>query len=133
MNIAFSNMYFLIFYAAFKSMDFGYAEAAFIDGAGWFTVFFQIYLPLVSTTIGSVALLQFISYWNAYETPMIFIPDIPTLAIGLYMFKWTAPPGFKGMPYQITACFLLMLPVVILFIIFRDKLMGNLTMGGLKG
>ncbi len=133
MNITFSNMYFLIFHAAFKSMDFGYAEAAFIDGAGWFTVFFKIYLPLVSTTIGSVALLQFIGYWNAYETPMIFIPDTPTLALGLYWFKWNAPAGFKGMPYQITACFIMMLPVLILFIAFREKLMGNLTMGGLKG
>lgn len=133
MNIAFSNMYFLIFYAAFKSMDFGYAEAAFMDGAGWFTVFFRIYLPLVSTTIGSVALLQFIGYWNAYETPMIFIPDTPTLALGLWWFKWSAPAGYKGMPYQITACYLMVIPILVVFVAFRKKFMGNLTMGGLKG
>ena len=133
MNIAFTNMYFLIFLGSFKSMSSGYAEAAFIDGAGWFTVFFKIYLPLVSTTIGAVALLQFISYWNAYETPMIFIPDTPTLALGLYWFKWRAPAGYKGMPYQITACYILLLPILVMFIFLRKKLMGNLTMGGLKG
>lgn len=133
MNIAFSNMYFLIFSSAFKSMDSGYAEAAFIDGAGWYTVFFKIYLPLVATTIGAVALLQFIAYWNAYETPMIFIPNTPTLALGLYWFKWNAPAGYKGMPFQITACYIMLIPILVLFIVFRNKLMGNLTMGGLKG
>lgn len=133
MNITFSNMYFLIFSGAFKSMDSGYAEAAFIDGAGWYTVFFKIYLPLVGTTIGAVALLQFIAYWNAYETPMIFIPDTPTLALGLYWFKWNAPAGYKGMPFQITACYIMLIPILVLFIAFRNKLMGNLTMGGLKG
>lgn len=133
MNIAFTNMYFLVFLAAFKAMDKGYAEAAFIDGAGWFTIFFKIYLPLVSTTIGAVALLQFIGYWNAYETSMIFIPNQPTLALGLFWFKWNSPPGFKGIPYQIVACYILLLPMLLIFIAFRKKLMGNLTMGGLKG
>ena len=133
MNIAFTNMYFLIYYASFKRLSSSYREAAFIDGAGWFTVFFRIYVPLVSPTITSIALLLFIGYWNAYEVPMMFVPSKPTLSLGLYWFKWNAPAGFKGMPYQIAVCYILLLPIFIAFIIFRKRMMGNLTMGGLKG
>ena len=133
MNISFTNMFFLVFYAAFKTLTLGYAEAAFIDGAGWYTVFFRIYLPLVATTLSTCALLQFIGYWNAYEVPMMFVPDYPTLSLGLYWFKWEAPAGFKGMSYQITACYILLLPILVFFVLFRKKMMGNLTMGGLKG
>ena len=55
---------FLIMYSFFKGISWEYAEAAFIDGAGHFSVFFRIYLPLAQTTFVSVYLLNFITYWN---------------------------------------------------------------------
>ena len=66
---------FLIFYAAFKSLPNDFKEAAEMDGASQLQVLLQIVLPLVKTTIGAIALLSFITYWNDYTTAMIFLPN----------------------------------------------------------
>lgn len=128
----YSGMYFLVFYAMFKSVPWTYAEAAQIDGAGNLKIFLQVMLPLVKSTIFAVFVLQFINNWNDYYTPMLFIPQMPTIAYGLFVFKnypeREAPTTFK-LAASMTTC----VPVVILFIIFRNKIMGNVSIGGIKG
>lgn len=133
MKCTFLGMYFLVFYATFKSLSWEYAESAFIDGAGHFTVMFRIMLPLVKTTMFCVFLLNFIAYWNDYMTPMIYLPSYPTAAYGLYYMKFALTSSFGTETMQLAACFVLALPLIILFLIFQKKLIGNLTVGGIKG
>ncbi len=138
MKANFLGMYFLIFYSTFKLIPNSYAESVYLDGGNQYTVFFRIILPLSKTTISVVAVLLFIAFWNDYQTPMLFIPNRPTAALGLYHFQWNnsvdALTGvdFGSVPMKLTAAIILFVPVLIFFLIFKNKMMGNLTMGGLK-
>lgn len=137
MKFGFSSMYFLIFYAVFDGLSWEYAESAFIDGASHYTVFFRIMLPLIGGMFGTVFLLLFIGYWNDFEVPYIFLKQ-PTLAIGLYavLNDWSVNSeggkAYLSIPQKIVAGIMVFLPIFVIFLIFRNKIMGNLTEGGIK-
>ena len=136
MKFGFATVYYFIFCAAFKKISWEYAEAAFIDGASHFRVFFTIMLPLESTLLGTIFLLNFISYWNDFETPYMFLKDYPTLSVGLFglMTNNGVPQKLaNSTPILLCAAFIVFLPLLILLIIFRDKIIGNLDDGGIKG
>lgn len=133
MKLGFNNMYYLIFYAAFKSLSWEYAESAFLDGANHFTVFFKIMLPLSMTLIGTVFLLYFISYWNDYQVPMLYLPKYMTASYGLFVVFTTTDNGMAYPPAKIAGGVFIFVPIFIVFLIFRNKIMGNLTEGGIKG
>lgn len=129
----FTGMSFLIFYGTFKSIAKDYAEAAFIDGAGHWTVMLKVMLPLAKVTIFILMLTAFISVWNDYTTPLIVMPSTPTISYGLYCFQFSKTNEIADIPHLMAACTLVILPILILFLIFKEQLIGNLTMGGLKG
>lgn len=127
----FLGMYFLVFYAGFNGMSKTYSEAAKIDGANNYTIMFRIYFPMVMGTFFTIWLLYFINYWNDYQTPLLYLPDRPTIAYGLFTF--TSNGGYST-PLKFCACLIITLPVFILFMIFKDKLMGKISIaGGEKG
>lgn len=134
MKLNYMGTYFLIFYGTFKGLSNEYKEAAVIDGAGEYTVLFKVVLPLVSGTMAAVFLLNFISFWNDYQTPLIYLKNVPTAAVGLYRFVYMPVSATKSTkPMQMTGCMIMFLPVFILFMCFRNLFMGNLTVGGIKG
>lgn len=142
MKCKFTGIYFLVFYAAFKSVSWTYAEAAQIDGASHLRIFLEVMLPLVKTTVSAVFVLLFIEYWNDYYVPMIFIPQKPTLSYGLFKIQSSTNQinlvinGVRqnlNTPRKLAACFMACVPILVVFIAFREKIMGNVTMGGIKG
>ena len=130
MKCKYAGLYFLVFYATFRSVSWTYAEAAQIDGAGHLKIFIEIMLPLIKSTVFAVFILLFIEFWNDYYTPMIFLPQSPTLSYGLFVFQ---TDNRASQPIQLAACLLTCLPILVLFVVFKNKIMGNVTMGGLKG
>jgi ABC-type glycerol-3-phosphate transport system permease component len=133
MRSSYTGMYFLVFYAMFKNISWTYAEAAQIDGAGHFKIFIEVMLPLVMSTLVAVFILQFIGNWNDYYTPMLFIPEKVTIAYGLYVFKNTTTDTGIRTPTVLGASFLSCVPIITLFILFRNKIMGKINVGGMKG
>ena len=129
----FLGMYFLVFYAAFRNLSWEYAEAAFVDGASHFTVMTRIMIPLVKSTIFAVGLLMFIGFWNDYQTPMLYIPDHPTVAYGVFQFSNSGETGASSVPVVLAGSIVTMIPILVVFILFKDKFIGNLTVGGIKG
>lgn len=130
MKCKYAGLYFLVFYATFRSVSWTYAEAAQIDGAGHLKIFIEIMLPLIKSTVFAVFILLFIEFWNDYYTPMIFLPQSPTMSYGLFVFQ---TDNRASRPIQLAACLLTCLPILVLFVVFKNKIMGNVTMGGLKG
>lgn len=130
-NCCYYGMYFLIFYGTFKGLSSGYSEAAQLDGAGHFTILFRINIPLIANTILSVFILVFIGYWNAYEEPMMFLPSMPTVAYGLMLFSQNSLNA--NAPALMCGAYMICLPIVVIFCIFHKRIMGNLTVGGIKG
>ena len=135
MKAAFGGMYFLVFYAFFEGLPDSYTEAAEIDGASQFRILLKIIVPMGMKMIGTVTLLLFVANWNDYSMSFIYMPTIPTLAYGIYELAHLGNKhaGFTGIVYKIAGCFLLIIPTLILFIAAKDKIMGNISAGGLKG
>ena len=123
---------FVIAYAFFKGVDWGYAESAFIDGAGHLRVLFQIMLPQAISPMIALSLTIFISKWSDAQTPLIYLPSYPTLASGFYWYEKKAGAD-ANYPVLFAGLFMSAIPIIALYIAFQDKLM-NLNMGGgLKG
>jgi ABC-type glycerol-3-phosphate transport system permease component len=128
----FLGMYFLVFHASFAGVGKDYFEAAQIDGANDFTICFRIIFPLVKTIFFTVFIIKFILFWNDYQTPLLYLPTHPTLAVGVYDMSQRAVGSFSSVPYKMVSCLLMMIPVLILFVAFRKMIMGNISMGGVK-
>lgn len=130
----FGGMHFLLFYAFFSNMSNGYTEAAEIDGASQFSIYLKIIIPLSMKMVGTIFLLLFIGAWNDYQTPLVYYPSFPTFAYGV--FRMTTVTGgtvnTQGTPQRFAGCMLLALPALIIFVCFKNILMGSLTTGGLK-
>lgn len=133
MKANFLGMYFLVFYNMFKQLPMAYTEAAKIDGAGNMSVLIKIVLPLVRNTFFTVMLINFIGFWNDYQTPLIYLPSYPTIALGMYHMASTTENGLSTVPMRMTGAMLMLIPILALFLAFHKRLLGNLTIGGIKG
>ena len=129
---SFLGLYYLIFFAMFKWIPKDYSDAASVDGASHYRIFFTIMLPLVLKTFSTVYLLYFIGFWNDYQTPLIYMPSYPTLAMGLYSFTFSTNYEVGSVPIKMSGNFLIFVPILIVFLVFRNKLLGNISMGGIK-
>ena len=90
-------------------------------------------MPLTSSLFGTTFILFFIGYWNDYQVPMLFLDKNPVLALGLYEFFQSYSNQLSVGTVKIAGGVIVLIPLLILFIVFRKKLMGNLTEGGIKG
>lgn len=141
LKASFVGIYFLVFYETFKGMPMTYNEAAMIDGASDWYVMTRICLPLAVNVFTTVALITFIQYWNDYQMAMLYMPSYPTLAYFLFRVQH-ASNNIKvdgrsynpaNAPMRMMATVVLMTPILIIFIALHEKLMGNLSIGGIKG
>ncbi len=131
-SFSFTGMYFLVAHAFFDSLSNTYIEAAEIDGASQMTIFLKIAVPLAKNVIFSIFIITFIAAWNGYETILLYFPTKPTLAYGVFYASHQDQGNAGTVPFQCAACLVLALPIVILFSIFHEKIMGNISMGGIK-
>lgn len=131
----FFGMYFFVFYAYFENYSDAYLEAAEMDGANQFTIMTRIVLPMSSKLISTVFLISFVNLWNDYQSPLLYMPSYPTLSYGLYELC-TKSSGALGVTVTSTMKFAGVIctcaPVVLLFIFLKDKLMANISLGGVK-
>ena len=132
-KFSFTGMYFFVYWAFYESLSDTYSEAAEIDGASQIRILTSIILPLSIKIISSVWLILFVQQWNDYQTPMLYLPTKPTLAYGVYYMTQINHSGkLTQTPTKIAGCMLLALPILVIFIFLKDKLMGNVSMGGVK-
>lgn len=134
MSFGFVSIYYMIFYASWTGIPNAYREAAEIDGANDFTVMCRIMFPMMTKIFTTVLLMIFVSTWNDYQTPFLYAPSIPMLSRGVFVV--TRSSGDNGVlsntPTRMAAVMLILIPISIVFIVFNKKLMGNVSMGGLK-
>lgn len=127
------GMYFFVYLAYFSGTSETYREAAQLDGASQFRIMATIYFPLAIKIIATVFLIQFVALWNDYQTALLYLPTHPTLAYGVYYVSFEAfIPALYHTPVRIAGLMTLAVPIIIIFVIFKDKLMGDITIGGVK-
>lgn len=107
-------------------------ESAEIDGCGKYRTFFTMILPLSKSGLSTLAIYNGVSMWNefAFANTLLQSPQNKTLPLALGQFK-----GEHSMdiPLILTVLVLSVLPMLILFIIFQDKLVKGMMAGAVKG
>lgn len=128
-----NNMCNLIMYAFFSALPQTYAEAAYIDGANEFQVFFRIMLPIAIPSISVLFVTGVIAAWNDWATPMLYLNrSFPTLASGLYVYERKIE-YLANQPVYFAGVILAMIPPIILFSVMQNTIMSKVYFGGLKG
>lgn len=130
---SFSGMRFLMLYGIFKNVSPTYREACLIDGGNNYTAFFRLSIPLVFPSIVCFYFLDFIAWWNNYETFLIWYPSYANLGYGMYVFQNNINLYGVGYPVVLAGFVLVSIPAIILYIVINQGLTKNLTFGGLKG
>lgn len=110
-------------------------EAAKLDGAGPFRVYRSIILPSSVAALATVTILEFLNKWNEYLWPLMVMNNpnrqtimvvLPTLTIdgNLFSIPWTL---------VLTGCVVATIPIIVIFLIFSDKVMMSMAAGAVKG
>lgn len=107
-------------------------EAARLDGAGEFAIFFRIFLPLVGPAIATVAIITFLNSWNYFLWPLIVAQnqDTYTLPVGLAV----ASQGAKSTDYGLllAGAIVVLVPVLILFLFLQKYFVQGIAGTGIK-
>jgi multiple sugar transport system permease protein len=110
-----------------------YDEAAYIDGAGRVWTFLRIIVPMAKPSIFVVAVMTFISSWNDFFNPLLYINKISMMTLPLGMQSLTGMFGSGNQASVIAAVILSLFPPLIFFIFGQRWLIEGINLGGLKG
>ena len=118
----------------FRTLAKDYEEAAYIDGAGYFTTMTKIMFPMAKPSIITIVLFNFLAFWNEYIISMTLLtkPELKTLPVGL-MNLMAAQKSAVEYGQMYAGLVTVMLPTLILYICVQKKLTQGMTLGGLKG
>jgi raffinose/stachyose/melibiose transport system permease protein len=118
--------------AFFKDLPSELDDAARVDGANEFQIFWQIMLPLAKPGLMTVALLEFLWSWNDLLLPLVFLvsDELRTLPVGMLFFqgRFTTDYGLMS-----AGVLIISLPVTVLFLVFQRDFVKGLASGALKG
>ena len=107
-------------------------EAAKIDGAGHLRIFLRIMLPLTKAALMSLIILTFISSWNEYMAPLIFLVKKELYTVSQNI-QWYMLDEFKEHNLTMAAATSAIVPVVILFIVGQKYFVEGIATSGVKG
>ncbi len=123
-----------LYHGFIKSVPSSLEEAALIDGAGVFKMFFKIVFPLLKSTTVTVIILNSMWIWNDYLLPFLVIGngEWRTLTLELYFAKITA--GQYGNPWELVfpAVFVSIIPIIIIFLFLQKYIVKGVAEGAVK-
>ncbi|MYA03355.1 MAG: carbohydrate ABC transporter permease [Caldilineaceae bacterium SB0664_bin_22] len=107
-------------------------DAAKIDGCGWLGIFWRILLPLSHPALATIAIFTFMSQWNSFLEPLIFLNSSKkyTLALGLAMFRDQFDVDWNAI---MAMSFLMVLPCLTIFFLAQKYFIQGISTTGLKG
>jgi multiple sugar transport system permease protein len=129
----FGNAYFIFLFRQFmRGIPRDLMDAAVIDGASQFGIFWYIVTPLSLPVYATVAVFNFLWNWNDFFTPLIYLQKVEqmTVAVGLSYFRGEASTDWGAL---MAASLVSIIPVLLLFIFAQRYLVEGITITGLKG
>jgi multiple sugar transport system permease protein len=106
-------------------------EAARIDGAGFFTTFWRVMLPLATPALSAVAILQFQGAWNSFFWPLVLLErQYFTIPIALTFFRTEFQTNWPPLMAMVV---LATIPILILYIFFQRYFVEGIAASGVKG
>ncbi len=108
--------------------------AAKVDGTGDFKYMMQVVLPICKPTVVTVVILKVIECWNSFVWPRLITDDEAYYLIsnGIQAIRESGF-GRENVPAMMAAVVVVSLPLIVLFLIFRNKIMEGVARGGTKG
>lgn len=110
-------------------------EAAYIDGAGTFRVFWMIIVPAIKPILGVVALFAFRTAWNEFVTAQVFTmsnPALKTLSVAVANLRYSANAAAEW--HIMTAgASIALIPILIVYLMANRQFIAGLTAGAVKG
>lgn len=125
-------LFIFLFYTFFLGLPRSLEEAARIDGAGPFQVFWKVAAPLAKPAYATVAILSFLFAWAQFLWPSIVTRgvDVRPLPVGIGVFQNTPPISWGDiMAYTV----MMTLPLLIIFLIFQRQFVQGVASSGVKG
>ena len=125
----------LLYHGFIKSVPVSVEEAAVIDGANIFQMFFKIVFPLLKSSTVTVIILNSMWIWNDYLLPFLVIGNgrMRTLTLELYFAKMTS--GQYGNPWELIfpAVFVSIIPIITVFLFLQKYIVKGVADGAVKG
>ncbi|GHU97765.1 sugar ABC transporter permease [Clostridia bacterium] len=124
--------YLLILMSFFRNLSDEYREAAVIDGAGEYKILFMIIFPLARGPVFALFIMNIVAVWNDYMTALLYLPNMPTLSTGVYLFRVEMIYRAR-MDLLLAATVITAIPPLILYLLFNKSILTNVSIGGIKG
>lgn len=125
-----------ILHAFFKELPMELEEAARIDGAGEFRIFWQIMLPLSGPALSTVTILTFIANWNAFLWPLLAVRQdiMKTLPVAISQY-WGSVNQNASFQYgtALAACTMAVLPTLVVYFALQRYFVAGIASSGIKG
>jgi len=115
-----------------KEIPYELEEAARLDGAGEFRIFWSVVLPLCQPALGVVGILGFSMIWDQYVLPLLVAQDAKHYTLSLAL-RTLRTDDQAGLGVLLAAAALALLPSVVVFLSFQRQFMKGLTSGAVKG
>ena len=127
-----SPFYIFLLRQFFLTLPIELDEAARMDGASTFMIFWRIILPLAKPALSTVAVFAFIYNWNDFFGPLIYLtsPQKMTLAVGLQLFRGRFATNFNNLMAGSTMA---VLPVLVVFFAAQRTFIQGIALTGIKG
>jgi multiple sugar transport system permease protein len=131
-----SPFYIFLLRQFFLTIPFEYDEAARLDGAGPWRIYWHIILPQARPALATVAVFSFVGVWNDFFNPLIYINSFEkaTLTLGLNFLKaQIIGSGVTQWHVLMAASVLVLIPNVVIFFLAQRHFIKGLNVGGLRG
>ena len=108
-------------------------EAARLDGAGHFQIYWHVALPLCRNAMVTLAILTFMQTWGNYMWPLIVSSKPEMYTVGQVVGLFNSPLSHQTVDMVMTANLLAAIPPLLFFLIFQRKIVEGIAMSGTKG
>lgn len=108
-------------------------DAARIDGANEYQIFWWITLPMSAPALATVAIMSFMYHWNNFLGPLIYLSSKDKLVVSVALQRFTAAYGATRWDLLMAAALVALLPCVLLFFFAQRYFIQGIVVSGLKG
>jgi ABC-type glycerol-3-phosphate transport system permease component len=108
-------------------------DAARIDGAGEFRIYWNIIVPIIAPAMISMGLIFFMGSWNAYQGPRIYLKSQENFVMTQAIMSMQGSAGFTAWGEYMALSVISLIPLLIIFLVFQRRIVEGIQAGAVKG
>jgi ABC-type glycerol-3-phosphate transport system permease component len=108
-------------------------DAARMDGASEFRIYWNIILPIISPAITGMGLIMFMASWNAYQGPRIYLKSADKMVMTQAIMSMQGSAGFTAWGEYMALSVISLIPLLIIFLVFQRRIVEGVMAGAIKG